>query len=85
MQLVRELSSAEQWRAARNILAIRLDNLGDVLMTSPALRAIKASGRQRRVTLLASESGAAVARHIPEVDDVIRYDAPWVKSVWQAS
>jgi lipopolysaccharide heptosyltransferase II len=85
MQLVRELTSAEQWRAARDILAIRLDNLGDVMMTSPALRAIKASGKQRRVTLLTSESGAAVARYIPEVDEVIRYDAPWVKSVWQAS
>jgi lipopolysaccharide heptosyltransferase II len=85
MQLVRELTSTEQWRTARNILAIRLDNLGDVLMTSPALRAIKASGQQRRVTLLTSESGTAVARYIPEIDDVIRYDAPWVKSVWQAS
>jgi lipopolysaccharide heptosyltransferase II len=85
MQLVRELTSADQWRVARNILAIRLDSMGDVLMTTPALRAIKASGRQRRVTLLTSESGAAVARHIPEVDEVIRYDAPWVKSVWQAS
>jgi lipopolysaccharide heptosyltransferase II len=85
MQLVRELTSADQWRAARNVLAIRLDNLGDVLMTSPALRAIRSAGRQRRVTLLTSESGAAAARHIPEVDEVIRYDAPWVKSVWQAS
>jgi lipopolysaccharide heptosyltransferase II len=85
MQLVRELTSAGQWRAARNILAVRLDNMGDVLMTSPALRAIKASDRQRKITLLTSESGAAVARHIPEVDDVIRYDAPWVKSVWQVS
>jgi lipopolysaccharide heptosyltransferase II len=85
MQLVRELTSADQWRAARSVLAIRLDNMGDVLMTSPALRAIKAAGKQRRVTLLTSESGAAVARYIPEVDDVIHYEAPWVKSVWQAS
>jgi lipopolysaccharide heptosyltransferase II len=85
MQLVRELTSASEWRAARNVLAIRLDNMGDVLMTSPALRAIKASGPQRRVTLLTSEAGAAVARYIPEVDEVIRYDAPWVKSVWQVS
>ena len=85
MRLVRELTSAEQWRAARNILAIRLDNMGDVLMTSPALRAIKGCGRQRRVTLLTSESGAAAAQHLPEVDEVIRYDAPWVKSVWQVT
>ncbi len=85
MRLVHELTSAEQWRTARNVLAIRLDNLGDVVMTTPALRAIKQSGRNRQVTLLASEAGAAAAEHIPEVDDVIRYDAPWVKSVWQAS
>ncbi|HZP87206.1 MAG TPA: lipopolysaccharide heptosyltransferase II [Burkholderiales bacterium] len=85
MQLVRELTSAQQWAEARNVLAVRLDNMGDVLMTTPALRAIKASSAQRRVTLLTSESGAAVAAHIPEVDEVIRYDAPWVKSVWQVS
>jgi lipopolysaccharide heptosyltransferase II len=85
MQLVREQDSAERWRNARNILAIRLDNLGDVLMTTPALRALKAGGSTRSVTLLTSESGAAVAPYLPEVDDVIPYDAPWVKSVWQAS
>jgi lipopolysaccharide heptosyltransferase II len=85
MQLVRDPASAEQWRAARNILAVRLDNLGDVLMTTPALRAIKAGNAARRITLLTSESGALAAPYIPEIDEVIRYDAPWVKSVWQAS
>jgi lipopolysaccharide heptosyltransferase II len=85
MQLVREVTSAERWRAARNILAVRLDNVGDVLMTTPALRALKGAGRNRRVTLLASESGAAAARFVPEIDEVIRVDAPWVKSVWQSS
>lgn len=85
MQLVRESESAEKWNQARNVLVVRLDNLGDVLMTTPALRAIKESDPARRVTLLCSESGAAAARHVPEIDDVICYDAPWVKSVWQAS
>jgi lipopolysaccharide heptosyltransferase II len=85
MQLVREVTSAERWRAARNILAIRLDNLGDVLMTTPALRALKGAGRSRHVTLLASQSGSAAARFVPEVDEVIRVDAPWMKSVWQSS
>ena len=32
---------AEQWRDIRRILAVRLDNLGDVLVTTPALHAIK--------------------------------------------
>jgi len=85
MQLVRESVSEERWSDARNILAVRLDNLGDVLMTTPALRAIKESDPRRTVTLLASDAGAAVARYVPEIDEVIRYDAAWVRSVWQAS
>ena len=85
MQLVRESVSAERWSQARNILAVRLDNLGDVLMTTPALRAIKESDPRRRITLLTSEAGAEAARYVPEIDEVIRYDAAWVKSVWQAS
>ena len=67
------------WDQARNILAVRLDNLGDVLMTTPAIRALKESLPGRRITLLASKSGARAASHVPEIDRVIAYDAPWVK------
>ena len=67
-----------EWSRACNILSVRLDAMGDVLMTTPALRALKSSGR--RVTLLTSPSGAAIARLIPEVDDVIVYEAPWMKA-----
>jgi lipopolysaccharide heptosyltransferase II len=66
------------WREARNVLCLRLDNLGDVLMTSAALRALHADGA-RRITLLASSSGAAAARCLPAVADVLCYDAPWMK------
>lgn len=66
------------WDRARRILCMRLDSLGDVLMTTPALRALKESGRGRRLTLLTSRSGAALAKHLPMVDDVWTYDAPWV-------
>ena len=85
MQLVRDSATADLWSQAKNILAVRLDNLGDVLMTTPALRAIKDSHPSRTITLLASDAGAGAARYVPEIDDVIRYDAPWVKSVWQSS
>jgi len=54
--------------------------MGDVLMTTPALRALKASLPGRRITLLASNSGAEIANFITEVDHVIRYQAPWMKS-----
>jgi lipopolysaccharide heptosyltransferase II len=68
------------WQDAKNVLCIRLDYLGDVLMMTPAMRALKESVAGRRITLMTSASGAAVARFIPEVDDVIEYAAPWMKS-----
>ncbi|KVE24505.1 glycosyl transferase [Burkholderia singularis] len=67
------------WERARRILCVRLDNLGDVLMTTPAMRALKESGAGRALTLLTSRTGAALADHLPMVDDVWTYDAPWVK------
>jgi lipopolysaccharide heptosyltransferase II len=67
------------WSHVKRILCVRLDNLGDVLMTTPALRAIRESMPRARITLLASPSGARAAAHLPEVDDVISHDAPWMK------
>ncbi|HEX5539404.1 MAG TPA: glycosyltransferase family 9 protein [Methylophilaceae bacterium] len=72
--------SSVEWQQAKNILCIRLDYLGDVLMTTPALRALSESVPGRRLTLLTSNSGAAVARYIPEIDDTISYAPPWLKS-----
>jgi len=70
------LKPARAWHATRRILAVRLDNLGDVLMTTPALRALQADGA-RHVTLLASGAGAAAAPFIPEVDALMTTTAPW--------
>ncbi|UXY16300.1 glycosyltransferase family 9 protein [Chitiniphilus purpureus] len=67
------------WQTARHILCVRLDNMGDVLMTTPAIRALKQGAPGRRITLLASPAGAAVARHIPEIDHTIAFEAPWMK------
>ncbi len=68
------------WASADHVLCVRLDAMGDVLMTTPAIRALKESRPGRRITLLTSPSGAAVAAMIPEVDDVLVYESPWMKS-----
>lgn len=73
------VSERPTWQEAMRILCVRLDGMGDVLMTAPALRALKDSVPGREITLLTSPAGAAVAEMLPEVDDVIEYDAPWVK------
>jgi lipopolysaccharide heptosyltransferase II len=67
------------WQDARNLLCVRLDYLGDVLMCTPALRALKQSVPGRRITLLGSGGGAALAPYVPEIDDVVAYAAPWMK------
>lgn len=66
------------WPDLRRILAVRLDAMGDVLMTTPALRAIRQSARGATLTLLTSPAGAAAARHVPEVDRVIVHSPPWM-------
>lgn len=70
----------ESWANAERILCVRLDTLGDVLMTTPAIRALKHASPGRRITLLTSASGAAAGRLIPEIDDVLVHDAPWMKA-----
>lgn len=70
-----------RWKSARNILLIRLDNLGDVLLCTPAFHAVKETQPATRLTLLASSMGAQVADLNPDLDDVIVYQAPWM-DVW---
>lgn len=72
-------STTSAWERAQNVLCVRLDSLGDVLMTTPAIRALKEDRPDRRITLLTSPSGAAATRLIPEIDGVIVYEAPWMK------
>ena len=68
----------KRWSQVKRVLAIRLDNLGDVLVTTPALHAIKTSLPAATLALLTSPVGAQVARLNPDLDDVIVYQAPWM-------
>ena len=56
----------------RPVLACRLDNLGDVMLTGPAVRAIAA---RSPVVMLTSTSAAAVARLLPGISGVYEFDA----------
>ncbi len=76
----RKVIEHSDWEEAKSILCVRLDSMGDVLMTTPALRALKTSRPGRRITLLTSPSGAEVATLVPEIDRVLVYSAPWMKA-----
>jgi len=67
------------WHLKRKLLCVRLDSAGDVLMTTPALNALKEALPGRHLTLLTSPAGAHAARLVPALDEVIEFEAPWMK------
>jgi len=66
--------------ALQRILAVRLDSLGDVLMCTPALQALRERFPHATITLLTSRSGAALTPHLPMVDAVMHREVSWMKS-----
>lgn len=65
------------WAALRRILVVRPDNVGDVLMTGPVFRALRAAAPGADLDLLASPAGAAAAALLPEVDGVVTASVSW--------
>jgi len=68
---------ADRLGDARRILAIRLDTIGDVIMTTPALGALADSGAE--VTLLTSKVSASLQSVLPYLTDLVTLDVPWMK------
>ena len=69
--------SPDTLEGAQRILAVRLDNIGDVIMLGPALRAVKRAVPEAEITLLASRAGASVAPLVPHLDDVVTFRPLW--------
>lgn len=63
----------------KNILIVRLDNLGDVIMTSPVFKIIKEQ-TGAKITLLTSSQAASIGPLLDAVDDIIISDMPWLKN-----
>ena len=68
------------WDDSKRILCVRLDTIGDVLMTTPAISALKTSSRSRHITLMTSSAGSAISSLLLDIDDLIVYDSPWLKA-----
>lgn len=78
MSAAEDRTAAGGWTHVRNILAIRLDSMGDVLMTGPALAAIRDTSPHARITVLTSHAGALAVPHLGIADETLIYSAPWV-------
>ncbi|QRP49712.1 glycosyltransferase family 9 protein [Amycolatopsis sp. FDAARGOS 1241] len=59
-----------------HVLIARQDNLGDVLLAGPCVRAVAAGAS--RVTLLTGPNGRAAGELLLGVDDLMTWLAPWI-------
>ncbi|WP_344979146.1 glycosyltransferase family 9 protein [Compostibacter hankyongensis] len=66
----------DNWSDCKEILCIRTDNMGDLLMSTPAIRALKETFGCR-ITLLAASASADIASLTGLIDAVIVFNAPW--------
>ena len=65
------------WAEVRRLLVMRLDNIGDVVMTGPVLRALKENLPRASITLMASPGGKEAAPLLPWVDEVFAWRVLW--------
>ncbi len=69
----------KSWEHAKNILIIRADNMGDLIMSAPSMRALK-NTFSSKITVLTSSMAAGITPYISEIDDVIVFNLPWIKA-----
>lgn len=67
------------WEHAKNILIVRADNMGDLIMSGPAILALKQTFSSK-ITVLTSSMALGIVPFIREIDDVIVFDLPWIKA-----
>ena len=60
----------------REVLVLRLDRIGDMLMSLPALSTLRAALPRARIRLAVGRWSAEIAAHAP-VDEVLIWSAPW--------
>lgn len=68
---------ARAWAGVRRLLVMRPDNIGDVIMTGPALRALKENLPGLHLTLLASPAGSQAASLLPWIDELLTWRVLW--------
>ena len=64
-------------RDVKRILALRLDRLGDLLTTLPALKALREAAPDAHLELAVGSWNEPIARRLPFIDSVRIVDTPW--------
>jgi lipopolysaccharide heptosyltransferase II len=62
----------------RRILILRLERIGDLMMSLPAFRAIRERAPHARIDLVVGSWNAALAGQVAGIDAIETMDAPWL-------
>lgn len=69
--------TAGEWAALRRVLLVRMDNIGDVLLLAPVVRAMNMIAPEATLTLLTSPAGAQAVPLLPAIGSVIIHRPLW--------
>ncbi|MBW1613727.1 MAG: glycosyltransferase family 9 protein [Deltaproteobacteria bacterium] len=58
----------------KKILFIRIDRIGDIVLSTPALKAVKEAYPHSKITVLASPSNSPLVFNNPNIDYIVVYD-----------
>ncbi len=61
----------------KKILVVRLDTIGDVLLSEPAIAALRQRFPRARIDVVVNGRGQEILSANPHIDSFILYDAPW--------
>ena len=64
--------------APRRILLLRLERIGDLLMSAPAIASVRQFAPEAEIDLVVGSWNASIARLIPGIDRVETLDASWL-------
>ena len=59
---------------SHKILLIRLSSLGDIVLTTPAIRAVRAHFPDAYIAMLVAKQSAEILRENPHLDEIITFD-----------
>jgi ADP-heptose:LPS heptosyltransferase len=78
--LIHSGAPVEQGETISTVLLLSLDHLGDAILATPALEALKTRRPEVRLTVMCRPANAPVFEASPHVDAVMTDEAPWWSS-----
>jgi ADP-heptose:LPS heptosyltransferase len=64
---------------AKRFLIVQVTRIGDMILLSPLLKAIKADNPQHHITVLAGKYNHSIIKNIPNIDHALIYEKKWHK------